>query len=1039
MKKRLLFLLLFLTCLPFVGYAQQNVVRGTVVDGSSNEALPGVSVLKKGTSTGVITGIDGGYRLEATAGDTLVFSFVGYANQEAPVGNRTTIDISLAEDLRSLDEVVVVGYSTQRKKDLTGAVSVVAVEEIEDQPAGNIMKNIQGRVAGVQVTGNGRPGDGGANVRIRGVGSPFSDSNPLYIIDGVPTQGGMHEINPNDVESVQVLKDAAAASIYGARAANGVVIVTTKKGRGGAQINFRSNTSLQQFYTNLNPLNTEQRARVYWQARVNDGRVGDNTNINTNLYRFDWNEDFANPQLNNIYFPEFIDNQNTMRPSNTNWYDEVTRASIMQDHNLTISDGSERGSFLLSLGYFDHDGVVRGSNFERLSGRINSEYNLFKGKLRVGENLAITNQRQNQVNDEAQGIMFLSLTQQSVLPVRTIDGQGYGGPVPGMTDRDNPVRLIEDKVQNVSHFNRILGNTFMELDPVRNLTLRTSLGIDYNIFNYRILDKAFQVGSISGLDNLININNRYGSVTWTNTATYNLVSGKSTAQILAGHEQIRYSQENFNASRRGLEVQDYNYAYLDNATGVQQTGGFGTGYALQSFFGQVNYSFADRYLASFTLRRDGSSRFGQNNRYGNFPAASLGWRLSEEGFMDGINAVSDLKIRGSWGQNGNQAIDDRAIFNIYRSVYATQSMFTGTQDNGTAYDINGNDQGNLPSGFARIQTGNPNLQWETTTQANIGIDFGFLDNRITASADAYLKRTTDFLYLQRGLGAQGEGANRWVNVPGISEDRGLEFVLGYNENIGELQLNVNGNVTLNRNRARNLPSEIANQFAGDGNENTIEGRHFQSIYGFVADGLFQNEDEVEVHATQTGAAPGRIRYRDLNEDGVIDEKDQMYIGVPQPDFTYGLNIDALFKNFNFNIFFQGVKGGVFINDQRIYTDFASQWVGANWGARVLNAWTPENNTSDIPALTLTDNNNEGRRSTYYLEPLSFLRLQNVQLGYSLPKPLIERAYMSGARVFVQGQNLFVINSREATIPDPETPNGQFPIPRVFTVGLNVTF
>lgn len=1039
MKRRILTLFLCLCAAPFMSIAQQAFVTGKVVDDLNNEPLPGVNVLIKGTTQGAITDIEGNFRLEAAPEDVLIFSYIGYLSEEVEVGNQTTIDLSLVTDILSLNELIVTGYSAQKKKDLTGAVSVVDLEEIEDQPAGNLMKNIQGRVAGVLVTGNGRPGDGGATVRIRGLGSPFSNSDPLYVIDGVPTQGGMHEINPNDIESVQVLKDAASASIYGARAANGVVIVTTKKGRDGAKISLRSNVSVQQFHTNLDPLNTEERARVYWQARVNDGQPGDSPNINTNLYNFDWNGDYDNPVLNNIYLPEFIDNENTMRPANTNWYDEVTETSIVQDHNISVSDGSERGNFLISLGYFDHDGVVRGSNFERISGRINSEYKLFNNRVRIGENFAITNQRQNQVNDEAGNIMFLSLTQHSILPVRTINGQGYGGPVAGMTDRDNPVRLIEDKIQNVSQFNRVLGNVFVDVEPIENLVLRSSLGVDYNIFNNRILDKAFQVGSISGEDKLTSVNNRYGSVTWTNTALYNLSKGRSQAQFLVGTEQIKFTQEDFSASRRGFVVQDYDFAHLSNGTGEQQTGGFGTGYALQSFFGKVDYSFDDRYLASFTLRRDGSSRFGQNNRYGNFPSASVGWRISEEAFMEDVKPISDLKLRASWGQTGNQAIDDRALFNIYRSVYATQSLFTAEQDNGTAYDINGNGTGNLPSGFSRLQTANPNLQWETTTQGNIGLDFSLFDYRFTGSVDAYLKRTTDFLFLQSGLGAQGEGANRWVNVPGISEDRGVELTLGYNTEIGDLQLNINGNITFNENEAKDLPADIASRFPGDGEENTINGRAFNSIYGFVADGLFQSDEEVEAHASQSGAAPGRIRYKDLNGDGEINEGDQQYIGITNPRLNYGLNVDAAFKNFTLNIFFQGVNGGVLRNDQRIYTDFASQWVGANWGGRILNAWTPENNTSDIPAVTLTDNNNEGRTSTYFLEPLSYLKLRNVQLGYALPESFTGRLKMASARVFIQGQNLITINSEDSTIPDPETPNGQFPIPRVYTMGINVTF
>lgn len=1039
MNVKFLLIMLMVWSIPRMVSAQQ-AISGRVTDQSTNDALPGVNIVIKGTTQGTVSDADGNFKISVGKGQTLVFSFVGFSSEEVTVGDETSINISLTADLQTLEQVVVVGYTTARKKDLTGSVAVVELDEVDDLPSGNIMKNIQGRVPGVLVTGNGRPGDGGASVRIRGSASPTSNADPLYVIDGIPTQGGMHEINPNDIESMQVLKDAASASIYGARAANGVIIITTKRGHDGPRVNFKSNVSVQQFHTEMDPLNTEQRARVYWQARVNDGNVGDNTNLDNNFYRFDWNGDFANPVLNNIYFKEFIDVNNTMRPANTNWFDEVTQTAVMQDYNVSVSDGSDRGSFLFSLGRFDQDGVVKASNFKRTSGRLNSEYKLFDNKLKIGQNLTITDQRGNQVNDEAPNIMFLSLIQQSIIPVRTDDGLGWGGPVSGTTDRHNPVRLIEDKKQNVYQFNRILGNTFLELEAIKNLTLRTSLGVDYNFFNYRILDKEFVSGSISGNDKLVNIANRYGSLIWTNTLTYNLTAGKNVFQFLVGSESITSREDTFSASREDFSSQDYNYTYLDNGTGEMQANGFATGYALQSFFGKVDYTFADKYLASVTLRRDGSSRFGKNNRYGNFPSASVGWRISEEAFMSGVSdIVSDLKVRASWGQNGNQAIDDRAIYTIFRSVYATKSLFTAEQDNGTAYDIEGDNTGQLPSGFTKLQSQTNELKWETTTQTNVGLDFGLFNNSLTGSLDYFIKETTDFLFLRSGLGTQGEGANQWVNVSGISQNKGLEFALSYKRILGPVKLNVTGNVATLQNTLRDLPAEILSRYPGNGSDVTIEGRSFNSIYGFVTDGLFQSDEDVAAHATQSGAAPGRIRFRDLNNDNVIDQKDQTFIAVPTPDFTYGANFDVTFRNFDLNLFFQGVSGGVLYNDQKIYTDFASQWVGSNWGSRLMDAWSPTNTDSKIPALTLTDNNNEGRRSTYYLESSSYLKLRNVQLGYTLPSSLSDKIKMRNARLFVQGQNLLTFKSADSTIPDPETPNGQFPIPRTYTIGLNVTF
>lgn len=1038
MRFRILLTMVIAVCLPWTAHAQQSVT-GKVTDKSTSDPLPGVNIVIKGTANGTITNGDGEFSISAPENATLVFSFLGFTSQEVVLSGQSNLSIALAPDTKTLEEVVIVGYTTQKKKDLTGAVAVADLTQIEDQPSGNVMKNLQGRLPGVLVTGNGRPGDGGASIRIRGAGSPTSNADPLYVIDGVPTQGGMHEVNPNDIESFQVLKDAASSSIYGSRAANGVVIITTKKGKGGPKITFRSNWSLQQFHTALDPLNTEQRAGVYWRARVNDGNPGDPTDISNNLYSFDWNGDYANPVLNKVYFSEFIDVNRTMRPANTNWYKEVTRTSLMKDYNVSVSDGGDRGNFLFSLGYFDHDGVVKESNFKRISGRINSEYKMFNNKVRIGQNLAITDQRGNQVNDEAQNIMFLSLIKQTIIPVYTEDG-GWGGPVAGTTDRHNPVRLIEDKKQNVYQFNRVLGNAFAEADIVKNLTLRTSLGIDYNFFNYRILDKEFVSGSISGNDKLTNISNHYGSLTWTNTATYRYETEKHSVMGLLGSESIAFKERTLSASREDFSSQDYNYTYLDNGTGEMQAGGFGTGYALQSFFGKVEYAYNDRYLASFTMRRDGSSRFGKNNRYGNFPSFTAGWRISEESFMQGLsNIVSELKIRGSWGQNGNQAIDDRALFSIYRSVYATKSLFTNEQDNGTAYDITGSNNGTLPSGFTKLQSRTDDLKWETTTQTNFGVDFGLFEGKLSGSVDYFIKETTDFLFLRQGLGAQGEGANQWVNISGISQNKGIEVMLGYSTDLGPVNVNVNGNLGSMKNKMVNIPQELIANFPGNGADQTIEGKPFQSIYGFVTDGLFQSDEEVSAHAVQSGAAPGRIRYKDLNGDNVIDGNDQTYIGVPIPDFSYGLNVDLTYRNFDLNIFFQGVSGGVLYNDQKIYTDFASQWVGSNWGSRLLDAWTPSNSGSEIPALTLTDNNNEGRTSTYYLEALSYLKLRNLQIGYRLPASVGDRIKAKNAKIFLQAQNLLTFKSKDSTIPDPETPNGQFPIPRTYTVGVNLTF
>lgn len=1017
----------------------QRTVRGTVTDAETSDPLIGATILVKGTTIGAITDVSGAFSLEVpeeTA--TLSISYTGYKSTVVSIAGLQNVAVRL-EAGSVLDEVVVTGYTTQRKADLTGAVTAVDVQEVATLPSGNIMRNLQGRIPGVQVFTNGNP-NSTVGVRIRGVGlGRLGFNDPLYVIDGVPTLSGMHELNPNDIESLQVLRDAASASIYGSRAANGVIIITTKKGKAGAmRVNLKANVSTEDYTFDVNPLNTEQRATAIWQAAVNDQT---NPNAASPLYQYEWNGDFSNPVLNKVLLPEYIDGNRTMKPANTDWFNEIQQTAVIQDYNLSVSNGTSRGNYILSGSYYNHQGIIKHSEFERFSFRINTDYALIPGKLKIGQNFTATNQQANQANDIAEGAMGLSIEQQTIVPVRTADGLGWGGPTGGITDRDNPVRLLEMNKDNVSNFNRLLGNAFLEWSPVPNLTLRSSFGVDYNFFYNRNFRKAFVAGSLNFEDRLSTFNNRYGNWVWSNTANYKVnLSDKHALDLLAGTEAIKFKGESFEGIAEGFAAQDRDFAFLSQATGSQFARGAGDSWSLLSYFGKANYVFADKYLLSGTVRRDGSSRFGENNRWGVFPSLSAGWRISQEAFLKNSSLVSDLKLRGSWGLNGNQQISSLAAIAIYEPRYATQSLFTTLQDNGTAYDIGGINEGQLPSGFARTQSPNPDLKWETSEQYNAGLDFSLLDYKIYGSVDYFQKETRDILTATRPLATQGEGAQRIVNG-GTVRNWGWEFVLGYQNQVGsDLRFDISGNLSTAKNEVVDLPQEVINSFPGNGQDKTILGHSVNSVYGFVADGLFQSQEEVEAHASQNGAAPGRIRWKDLNEDGVIDDKDQDYIAVfDNPDFIYGANFTVGYKAFDLNLFFQGVSGGQIRNGYKTFTDFTSVNVGSNYGQRTLDAWTPQNTGSTIPALTRIDNNNEARQSTYFWEPADYLKLRNLTLGYTLGADQRQKLWLNGARIYVHAQNLFTIKPGETVTQDPETPNATFPVPRRYTIGVDVTF
>lgn len=1044
-----------LLCITQVAFAQQISIKGIVISGTDQYPVIGASVVEKGTVNGTITDMDGNFSLQVAKGSTLQISFIGFLTQDILVKGDQPLNVTLKENVQALGDVVVTGYSSQKKADLTGAVSVVKMDEIKTLNTSNAVQSLQGRVPGLNITNTGKP-NGDVDVKIRGV-STLGNSKPLYIIDGIPSTRSMNEIATSDIESIQVLKDASAATIYGSRAANGVIIVTTKKGKvGGTHVDFRASVTAQQWQRSIDLLDTEEYGLVRFRAGVNDGSVlntttlsngGPNAGMNKYTYMYDvaWNNGV--PSLNHVIVPEFLDVAGTpvMRAGDTDWVKEISRTGFTQNYNVTVTTGNEKGRALFSADYYGNDGTVKGTYFNRITARINSDYKLFNDRVVIGENLSLSKTRSSLLNGgDLQGN---AKNIQSIVPVRSLDG-GWGGPASNMSDRENPVRLIEDNRQNHEDVFRLFGDINLSVEILKGLTFRSKLGLDYTGWWKRDMLKTYQSGFMSNKTAKLNTSTNYGG-NWvlSNTLQYKLDLGKSSFDLLAGQEMMKYRLEDMSAGRDGFLLESEDYMYLSVGDGNLRNSGGATEYALSSFFGKINYSFDNRYLASVTLRQDGSSRFGANNRWGTFPAFSVGWRISEEAFFSKAkDVVSDLKLRYGWGKTGNQetfsnnTVYNYAAYGLYQARYFTDP--TWERDQGTAYDIFGNGQGQLPSGFVRTQRANPDLKWEATTQNNAGIDFGLFNQMFTGSFDYFYKKTSDILVKPPYIATIGFGGDRWVNGASM-ENSGFEFLLNYSHKIGEVDLNITGNIATYKNKITELPEDVINSYAGNGNDQTILGRPWKSLFGYVADGIFQNDQEVADHGAQPGKGVGRIRYKDLNNDKKITDEDRTWLGIEDPDFLYGLNLSASWKNFDVAMFWNGVVGSHANNTNKTFSDFFGFFGGQNYGGRLLDAWRPDNADATIPAVSANNVNDEGRFSTYFVENTSFLKLANFELGYRLPKSWLQAARMESARIYLSGQNLLTIKKgwgdNAFTGVDPETPNLAYPVPRAFTFGVNVSF
>lgn len=1035
---RRIMLTVFLSTLSLYAMAQNTMeVSGTVKDEQGLEVI-GASVMEEGATNGVITDINGQFKIKVKEGAKLKISYVGYNTIVVKAQPHMTITMEVASNL--IDELVVTGYTTQRKADLTGSVSIVSTKDLKTSPDADPMRALQGRVPGMTITTNGSP-IGTGTVRIRGVGSINSSQDPLFVIDGVPTTTSLNSLNTNDIESMQVLKDAASASIYGSRAANGVIIITTKQGKKGGKMKVDFSTNLTaSFYTSQSLMklcNSAEYATAMAQAALNDGidpvtyaaNYGLNLNSQTGTPITVWNpatEQYVNYTVNGRY-DGFINSSKTMRYSDTDWLDEISRTGFSQNYDLSLSNATDKYSALFSLGYKKNEGILKYTSFENISARMNTSYNINK-IVKVGENFTVTWSRQV---DSAP--MENALKMAPIVPVYEIDGETFGGPVGSMSDRQNPLREMYQNKDNHLDYWRLFGNAYVELKPIEGLVLRSSFGIDYYTSFIQSMNHTFHSDIVNNNIASVTLSNKNDlNWTWSNTATYNFtLADKHNFSVLLGAELSKQNSIDWSGYSEGFGFEDPDYMWPNAATGTARVSGAMVGYRLASFFGKVDYNYDDLVLASFTIRRDGSSRFGKDNRWGTFPAATLGFRASK---LIDKNWLDDWKIRLSWGKTGNQAIDNNAQFGIYVVDYGLDRITS------TAYDLYLQGSGTFPSGYRATQLPNPNLKWEAATQYNIGTDFSLFHSQLYGSIDWYIKDVDDMLISPAFIGTKGEGGATWMNGPSL-RNWGMEFMLGYRKTLScGLGLDISANADFFRNRVTSLPASATGSYAHTSKQTLVQSKQpYGSIVGYVVDGLFQTQEEVDASG-QANARVGGLKYADLNGDNVITADDQDWIYNPVPAFSYGINIGLTYKDFDLSMFWQGVCDKDVYNNQKFQTDFwAVTDAGSNKGSRLLDAWNTNNTDSNIPRLSTTNTADEGRASSYFVENGSYLKLRTLQLGYTVPSSILSKLKMTSARVYLSGQNLLTIKSSSLTCPDPENPDWNYPLSTSISFGLQLSF
>ncbi len=1010
--------IIFFCAVALAATAQSNI-KGRVTLSPTNETAVGATVVVKGTTQGATTDLEGNFALVVPGSSvTLVVSYTGFTTQEVTADGRTVVEVLLSESASVLSEVVVTGYGSQKRSNISGAVSTVGASEIAERPILRVEQALQGRVAGVQVAQNsGSPGSALA-VRVRGVGT-INNADPLYIVDGVPVDG-LDFLNANDIETINILKDAASAAIYGARGANGVVLITTNGGKRNQDgtISYDAYWGLQRASRLMDLLDAREYATLQNEAYVAAGKTP---------------------------LPEFV------RPEalgeGTDWQEAIFQVAPIMSHQLTFKGGSNRSAYTISGNYFTQDGIVGGdkANFQRATVRFNGSHDLKKW-FTVGNNLGFTwLERQNLTeNSQFNSPIIRALNIDPTTPIRKANGT-YAYSNYSSSDIANPVNAIE-QTHRTWRSNRLVGSVFGELKLAKGLTFRSALSLDATFAVQRGFSPKYDLSNISTISeapaaeksviNTVSVgNNNWRNWQAENVLTYQTkINTDHDITLIAGTTALHNRYDANGGANTNLPSNDPKDAYISNTIdpiASQSAYQWASESSLASYFAKGNYTLRETYLFSATFRADGSSRFGRNNRYGYFPSFSAGWIASHEAFWN-VKAVNFFKLRASWGQNGNDRIGDYS--------------FTTVVNNGQNYTFGPTQI--ITNGAVALTSANPDLKWETSTQSNIGLDAELLEGRVQFTTDVYLKKTSDMLYAAPIPLVAGTAPP--IQNVATAENRGLELSLTYRNNDRAFQYAVGGNIGFVQSEVTGLGrggDPVLSGVIQAANANaarTDVGHPLASFYGYVTDGIFQNKSEVEAAAFQSKeTAPGDIRFKDLDGNGTIDANDRTYIGNPTPKFTYGMNADMKWRGLEFNLFFQGSEGNdIYLNTSRYDFNFV------NRPAAALKRWTGEGTSNSEPRVSLNDPNQNGRISNRFVEDGSYLRLKTVQLGYNLPKAWLQRAHFGKMKIYVTAQNMLTFTKYSGLDPEIGTvgnsleigiDRGFYPQARAVLGGINLTF
>jgi TonB-linked SusC/RagA family outer membrane protein len=1055
--------------------AQTKQVSGKVTSQDDGSVLPGVSVSVKGSTTGTVTDGNGAYSFTVPGDDViLVFSFIGYLSQEVALGARSTVNVQMQNDVKALDEVVVTGYTTENRRDVTGAVSTVKARELVAVPSGNVEQALQGRVSGVTVITNGQPGTTSV-VRLRGFGS-FNGNEPLYVVDGVPVTS-TEFLQPNDIETTTVLKDAASASIYGARAANGVIVYTTKHGKKGAQklnVNYDGVFGVTTPGKVDNILNPQESANYTWAAirnaaiqtgstptfdhhqygkgpepvipdyllvGPNNGVIG---SVDLEAERVNYNVDFSNGRP--IY--QVI----KANKAGTNWWNAITRPGLLSRHLLSFSGGTDKSHFYVSLGAQDQQGILLNQSFKRYSVRINSEYNVAK-RLRIGENFqtsyvsvkGLLGDNGGRGASGNENYILDAFRMHPLIPLKDEFGGYAGTAAKGFNNPDQPVANLNRTKDNNAFALQGFGNLYAELDLFKGFMLRSSIGGGYNSFFINQYEPR-QYENSENNSSYTYRENRGHAFNWifTNTASYQKAFGMHSINVLAGIEALNTGiSRNLQAYGLNPFFTDPNYVTLSTTSGTGRTvnGDYNGGVNFFSTFGRVAYTFNDKYTINGIVRRDGSSRFSSTNRFGTFPAVSVSWRISDEGFMQDLPFIDELKLRAGYGKMGNSNnVDPNNQFSLFGSSIGIGS-----------YDIGGTNS-SVSEGFYRNRIGNPNAKWETSVTSNIGLDGTLFGGKLEFVLDFWKKLNTDLLYALETPGVTGVLANDpAINIAEM-KNQGIDLELLNRGNIIPdltYEVKLTGSFLDNEITALAPGVPYFDSFTGSRIGALVRnqiGQPISSFFGYKVTGLFQNQAEVDAAPAQDGKGVGRFRYADVNNDGVINADDRTALGSPVPKFSGGINLKVNYKNFELETFLNAFLGGKIYNFSRWYTDFYPSFPGAAIGERVRESFTFERGGNTTPIFENISNlSTNGASNSYYVESGSYARLTNLQLGYNLPSGLLNRAGIVKAKVYLQATNLLTFSKYSGLDPgvggaadtNLGIDVGNPPVTRGFNIGVSL--